>query len=154
MTHAEYAAGLRQVAEFIEAHTEIPLPTATLTCYGMSDKKVAALVARALGQGGRCNKVYEDSLLRLKREFGAIELEYLGLRSNVCERVRVGKRLVPEKYVPPQPATEGQIIPEHEEIVYDWVCGPLLAVPDSVEIPEEKALTDGTPILEAEYVDF
>ncbi len=154
MTHSEYAAGLRQVAEFIEAHPEIPLPGATLTSYALHDKKVVALTARALGQGGRCKKVYEDSILRLKREFGPIELEYLGLRSNVCERVKVGERLVPEMYVPPQPATQGQTIPEHKEAVYEWVCSPILATPNSVEIPQEKALTNGTPILEAEYVDI
>lgn len=154
MTHSEYANGLRQVAEFIESHTEIPLPSATLSCYNLTNKRVAALTARALGQGGRCNKIYDDSILRLKREFGAIELEYIGMRYNVCEQIKVGTRVVPERYVPPQPATEGQVIPEHEEAVYNWVCSPLLATPDSVEIPEEKALTDGTPILEAEYVDF
>lgn len=154
MTHSEYAAGLRQVAEFIEAHPEIPLPSATLTCYSLHSKNIAALTARALAQSGRCNKSYEESLLRLKGKFGAIELEYLGMRSNVCERIKVGERLVPERYVPPQPATEGQTIPEHKEAVYEWSCDSILAVPNSVELPKEKSLTNGTPMLEAEYVDI
>lgn len=154
MTHEEYAEGLREVASFIESHPEIPLPSDTLTCYSLTNKKIAAVTARALSQGGRCDKVYEDSLLRLKRTFGAIEVEYLGMRQNVCEQVKVGTRVVPERYVPPQPATEAVVVPEHEEPVYEWVCGSLLAPPSSVEVPEEKALTSGTLILEAEYVDI
>lgn len=155
MTHTEYAEGLRQVAAFVESHPEIPIPEATISCYRMSDKKIAALVARVLSNGGRCDKVFEPAIIRLERIFGAVKLQYIGLRENVCEQVRVGTRLVPERYVPPQPATEGQVIPEHEEAVYEWRCAPLLGKPQ-VEIPEEKALTSGAemPVLEAEYVDI
>ena len=154
MTNAEYANGLRQIANFLESHPEIPLPTNTLSCYAMTNKKIAGLVARALSDGGRCEKIFEDSILRLKRNFGEIELEYIGMRENVCEQVRVGTRVVPERYVPPQPATEGQVIPEHEEAVYEWRCSPLLGKPE-VEVTKEKVLPQSTEmlILEAEYVD-
>jgi hypothetical protein len=153
MTHAEYADGLRQIADFLESHPEISLPEATLTCYSLASKKDAAITARALADGGRCNKVFDESVLRLKRVFGPIEVQYIGMRYNVCEQIKVGTRVVPERYVPPQPATLGQVVPEHEEAVYEWVCSPLLGKPD-VEVPEEKALTAGAPLLEAEYVDI
>ena len=155
MTHAEYAEGLRQVADFVESHPEIPIPEATINCYGMNDKKCAEKVARALSNGGRCDKIFGPTFMRLERVFGAVKIQYIGLRENVCERVRVGTRVVPERYVPPQPATEGQVIPEHEEAVYEWRCAPLLGKPQ-VEIPEDKALPTGAgmPILEAEYVDI
>ena len=154
MTHAEYADGLRQVADFLEAHSEIELPEPTLTAYSLYSKEKAAATARAMSQGGRCDKVFEDTLVRLKRVFGTITLEYLGTRSSVCERVKVGTRIVPEQYVAPKPATEAQVIPEHEEAVYEWKCAPLLAKP-SVEIPEEMPMISAgsLPILEAEYVD-
>jgi hypothetical protein len=152
--HQEFAQGLREVASFLESHPEVELPESTLHCYRLYNKEVAATTARALSQGGRCDKVYEDTLVRLKRSFGPITLEYLGTRSNVCEQIRVGTKIVPEQYIAPRPAVEAQVIPEHEEAVYEWRCSPLLGKP-SVEIPEETpALTDGgTPILEGEYVD-
>ena len=61
MTHSEYANDLRKIADFIEAHNEIPLPESTLTCYGLHNKPTFALVARALSHGGRCEKLYEDT---------------------------------------------------------------------------------------------
>ena len=124
--HLEYAEGLRQVAAFLESHPEIQLPEATLTCYGIFSKDVAATTARALSQGGRCDKVFEDTLVTLKRDFGPIELRYIGTRSSVCEQIRVGTRTVPEQYVAPRPATEAQLIPEHDEAVYEWRCTSLL----------------------------
>ena len=153
MTHAEYADGLRQVADFLESHPEIPLPESTLTSYDLYSKDKAAVTAKALSQGGRCDKVFEDALVRLRRVFGTITLQYLGTRSTLCEQVRVGTRIVPEQYVPPEPATEARTIPEHEEAVYEWKCPPLLGKP-SVETPDEQpTLSAGSlPLLEAEYV--
>jgi len=153
--HKEFAEGLRQAADFIEAHPEIDLPEDTLTCYGLYSKDKAATVAKALSSGGRCDKVFEDTLVTLKRMFGVITLRYIGTRSNVCEQVRVGTRLVPEQFVPPRPATEAQTIPEHEEAVYEWRCAPLLGKPD-IEVPEGHAeLKAVEPLqLEAESVPF
>ena len=128
--HTEYAEGLRQVAAFLESHPEIDLPETTITGYSLFNKEKAATTARALAQGGRCDKVFEDTLVTLKRDFGPIELRYFGNRSNVCEQVKVGTKVVPEQYVAPRPATEAQVIPEHEEGVYEWRCAPLLGKPD------------------------
>lgn len=153
MEHKEYADGLRMVADFLEAHPEIDLPEPSLTCYSVTSKEKAATIAKALSSGGRCEKDYSNDLVTLKRAFGCVTLHYHGMRYNVCEQVKVGTRIVPEQYVPPQPATEGHVVPEHEEAVYEWRCAPLLAAGPRAEMPEEKALTDGgTPILEAEYV--
>lgn len=155
MTHEEFANDLRQIADFIEAHPEIDLPEPILTSYGLHSKEKARITARALADGGRCDKVFEDTLVTLKRMFGSIEMRYLGCRSNVCEQVKVGTKIVPEQYVAPRPAVEAHTVPEHEEAVYEWVCAPLLGKP-SVEIAEEHpAITDGSiPMLEAEYVDI
>lgn len=152
--HTEYANGLREVADFLESHPEMDLPDSTLIAYSLYSKEKAATVARAMGQGGRCDKVYEDQIVRLKRDFGPVTLEYIGTRSNVCEQIRVGTKLVPEQYVPPKPAVEASVVPEHEEAVYEWRCQPLLAKP-GMEIPEERAALSagGQPVLEAEYVD-
>jgi hypothetical protein len=155
MTHTEYANGLREVANFLEAHPEIELPESELNCYRLDNKETAATTARALSHGGRCDKSYEDTLVRLKRTFGPITLQYLGCRSEICEQVRVGTRIVPEQYVAPKPATEAQVIPEHEEAVYEWHCPPMLSKP-GVEIPEEQpaSMAGSISISEAEYHDI
>ena len=137
MTHAEYADGLRQVADFLEAHPEIELPESTLNCYRLYNKEAVAVTARALSSGGRCAKVYEESIVLLKRVFGPIELCYLGSRSNVCERVQVGTKIEPEHIIPAQaeqfiPAQAEQFIPEREVQVYGWRCPSLLAPDEPV----------------------
>ena len=151
--HKDYASGLRQVADFIESHPEIDLPEHVITHYGLHSKEKAATVARALSTGGRCDKVFDDHLFTIKRNFGPIELRYLGVRSSVCEQVAVGKRVVPEQYVAPKPAVEGHTVPEHEETIYEWRCTPLLSKPDVEQPIEPLSLTGGPLILEAEYVD-
>jgi hypothetical protein len=153
MTNQEYANSLRLIANFLESHPELPCPEQTLTSYSLHDKKRFSLVARSLSHGGRCEKVYEDTIVNLTRDFDGITLRYIGVRSNVCEQIRVGTKFVPEQYVPPRPAVEAHVVPEHEEAVYEWRCAPALLEP---ELP---ALTDGTKslhegTLEGEYVDF
>jgi len=138
MTHKEYAIGLRQIATWLEHHPEVDLPEPKLTAYSLYSKEKASVTARALGAGGRCDKVFADTLVTLKRDFNGITLQYHGTRSNVCEQVAVGKRVVPEQYIPPKPATEAQVIPEHEETVYEWRCAPLLGKPD-IEVEEGMA---------------
>jgi len=152
LDHKEFADGLRQIADFLEAHLELDLPEPTLTNYGVHSKEMAASVVRSMSRGGRCDKEYTDSLVTLSRKFGPITLQYLGTRSNVCKQVAVGKRVVPEQYIAPKPATEAYTVPEHEETVYEWRCEPLLGKP-GIEIPDERpSLTAGSlPILEAEY---
>ena len=137
--HAEYAAGLRQLADWIESHPEIDLPENEIKNYGLYNKEKAATVARAMG--GRVKKIWDDTLFTLSREFGPIVLSYLGTRSNICQQVKVGTRVVPEQYVPPRPAQEAQTIPEHEEPVYEWRCAPLLQKPD-VEMEAEPLMLE------------
>ena len=153
MTHSEYANGLRLVADFLEANPDVPLPEDTLTSYSLHDKKRLSIVARALSHGGRCEKVYEDTIVNLKRDFGGIILRYIGVRSNVCTQVKVGTKVVPEQYVPPRPAVEAHVVPEHEEAIYEWRCDPVLVEPDRPELTDgTKSLPEG--VLEGEYIDF
>lgn len=150
MTHKEYADGLRQIADFLEAHPEIDLPEARLTNYSL-DKSKAPLVARAMG---KAEKVWADTLFTLRRNFGEITLEYHGLRSNICERVIVGKTHVPEVHVPARIAEEAHTVPAHEEPVYEWRCSPVLGKP-TVESDETPELVAPVPLqLEAENVPF
>jgi hypothetical protein len=151
MNHRDFAAGLRQIAAWIEQHPEVDLPEPALTACSLYSKENAAVTARALGAGGRCDKIFSDTLVTLKRDFGGVAVQYHGTRSSVCQQVAVGKRVVPEQYVPPRPATEAQVIPEHEETVYEWICSPMLAAGEGVEMPVEAAALTAraVPMLEA-----
>jgi hypothetical protein len=105
---AAFSAGLRQIADLLDAHPNIPLPhlTApkatgwqpTLTCYLWGDDIRATLAAatRAMAAGGRVAKHVDDdgTGLRAWRMFGGIALEVRVERSQVCERVVLGTETV------------------------------------------------------------
>lgn len=119
MTHTEYANALRRIADWIETHPEVPLPSATsLDITAVSGRESLSAVARAFGTA---TKEYSDSLIYLIKDFGGVSLRVIEWRSNVCKRVVVGKTTVPEKILP------AQLIPAHEEDVVEWRCDePLL----------------------------
>lgn len=124
VTHQQFADGLRQIADLIEAHEEIPLPEPRLAYCGVDSKGQLAAVVRALGCVEKDWSI--DSLVQIRRMFGPIALEYIGSRYNICERVQVGTKLVeaePQRIVP---ATEAREVP-----IYEFHCGPLLSDPEA-----------------------
>ena len=152
MTHAQYADSLRQVAEFIEAHPEIALPTENrLNVFPRVDcdevKNHAARTAHALRH---VKKEEFGDHIQLVADFGGFTYQVWYPRDQICERIEVGRKVVPAK---PQETIIHEAVPEHEEVVYGWKCQPILGKP-AVEVPREQpALTAGSvPLLEAEYV--
>lgn len=114
----EYANALRAIADFIEAHPDIAVPTGALACYSMDEREDAARVLAALKP---CNKKYSDNLFRIERAFGPITLEYVFYRDKVCTKRVVGTKVIPAQSIP---ALE---IPERVEEIVEWDCGePLL----------------------------
>jgi len=110
----EYARGLRQLADWIEAHPEIDVPTTSIDVYGAADtKESAAHIMRALG---RCDKEFQDTLFNLRRSFGPVVYRFVFTREAVCEKKVVGYRDVPEKYTS-----------AHTEEIVEWQCVPVLA---------------------------
>jgi hypothetical protein len=99
--------GLRQLADFLEAHPAVPLPVLWgLNAYARSRADLAA-AARV----GGWTKSYNDSWFALSREFGegAVTLEINIERGQVCRKVVTGTRVVPAQ-------------PESVVETYDWVC--------------------------------
>lgn len=133
MTHTEYANGLRQVADFLEFHPEIKLPQAQLNCYAIFNKDEAAAVLHAFGNA---KKEYDDSIFLLSKDFGAVNLRYVGQRKAVCEKVVVGIKFVPERTEPAIEAQPERVVPAHEEPVMEWRCGSILAPEDENANPE------------------
>src|SRR5437899_2948614 len=97
-TNAEYAAGLRAIADWYEAHPEAPQPHTCLQVFTVHTKEDALKVARWLGHATK--HMDDNGLFRLSRDFGGETLEFIFNRDVVCERRVVGTKEVPEYIVP------------------------------------------------------
>lgn len=129
---ANYAAGLRHLADVIEAHPECPLPSGnglSFFLHGDGSAQVAANLRRAFG-GGKWTKrpSYDENDLILEGMCAGLPINFWLNREQVCERVVVGTEEITE-VIPA--VTEADLRPEQtitrtvEHI--EWVCSPLLA---------------------------
>lgn len=121
MTHKEFADSLREVAAFFEQHEELPVPGGLVSIgwYEPSGKEQMTAIAKAFGT---CKKKFEGEWFRLIKTFGVITLTATDLRSSVCERVQVGTKVIPEQISPAVEARPEEVIPEHEEAIYEGYC--------------------------------
>jgi hypothetical protein len=112
----------------------------------------AAKVVHALG---RVEKEEFGDSLKLCALIGGFKYQVWYPRDLICEKVELRRKIIPATPRIVETVVK-EAVEEHEEIVYGWKCQPILGKPASVEIPvDAPALTDdGTPILEAEYVDI
>lgn len=117
--HQQYANSLRAIADWIEAHPEVAIPSDnSLTIYSMDTKDEAATLVRAMGS---CNKRYDDSYLTVEKSFGPIRLRAVFSREQVCKRVVVGVETIPAEFV------EARTRPAHTKEIVKWECEPILA---------------------------
>lgn len=113
----DLARDLRALADFYDEHPDFPRPNMTLHTFLHGDaKKGLALAARQLGTA---DKYIDETWYELRRAFGSIMLTVNAYRNEVCEKVLVGTKDIPEQYIPAKPA---ETIPAHEESVYEWQC--------------------------------
>ena len=110
----DFAASLRQIADWYDAHPDMEGATEISVNVTKEGRESAARVARALG---RAEKNTSGFVFVLSRNFGAVDLRFLYWRDQVCERRVVGTRTVAA-----QPA-----MPEREEELIEWDCGSLLS---------------------------
>jgi hypothetical protein len=130
---SSYTAGLRALADILDAHPELPLPysgTAAPIAVFAYDREHVATFARLLP--GTVEKVYEDDDLtfgfRLCGQFGGVKFEVIAPRAEVCTRVVTGTREVTREVPDPKAlaAVPTTTVTETVEDV-EWVCSPLLA---------------------------
>ncbi len=114
-----WAAGLRELADFAEAHPETFAPYMGLTCNLFP--RTRENFSRQARDLGKANKVDMSSYYGLQREFGPHSVQLLINREQVCERVQTGTRTV----TVPDPDVDVPTV-EIEEPVYEWQC------PDSI----------------------
>lgn len=145
---AAFTRGLRELADWFDAHPEVPLPyfgahpepghyTPTMSIYlsrNIQDegdpRSNLAVIARAMGNA---QKSANDRTGRMYvwRNFGGIALSASVERAEVCERVVVGATEVPKTVPDPVALAEIpmiEVIETVEEV--EWRCSPLLA-PDA-----------------------
>ena len=114
---ADFIRGLRELADFYDARPELPLPSEVTV--NLTDVKGKAELAHVAELMKPCKKEVTLSFYKLIRHFGPIVLEAYDWRSNICERIVTGTKVVAEKIVPAQ---EEEVIPEHEEDIVVWKC--------------------------------
>lgn len=112
--------GIRQMADFLEQHPDVPLPSDHQPVYiwGTDAKRQLAAAALALGDA---EKEADASFFSLVRRFGPIVYTVKACRENVCERVVVGTKTITTQ-VPPE-GVEMLTVTSEEEIV-EWRCPP------------------------------
>lgn len=132
-TAQNMAAGLRNLADFIEEHgVELPSeygwsdPDVRLTIYATSNAEKAKLAmrraARAMAKQGIVRKEYGETGVVLRQSFGPhVHLNVRSSREAVCT-----KRVVEIQRVPKQAYVEipGEFI---DKEVVEWDCDPVIA---------------------------
>lgn len=123
----KFIAGLRQLADFLEQHPEVPEPNCqAMTAMIWQDDAKAALRKAALALGST-EKKFSDSYVFLSRNFGSLNYQVMAFRNAVCRRLVVGLREVPE-----------QVIPAHQQEIVEWECDPILAGEAPSESPADQ----------------
>lgn len=137
----EYIAGLREIADWLEAHPEVPLPYLATTQGGKgfenalhiylrsggNQKAELAAIARAMG---KAEKVTDDKLdrLNLVRRFAGIAVIAVADRDEVCERVVTGVETVTRKVKDPKALAAVPEVEVTEEVeTYEWRCTSILS---------------------------
>lgn len=113
---ADYIADLRQIADWLEQHPNVPLPnTMALNCLMMRREDFGP----ASRGSGPWEKAATESFFVLRHKFQVMSVDLYAYRGKVCERVVVGKKVIPAQ-------------PEREEDIVEWHC-PESILADSIE---------------------
>ena len=137
MTAAEYVAGVREFADWVEANAETlehnhGLAGTLGTLYRRAaTKEELAEYARVMGKARKEIDVSGD--FALIRDFGPVCVHAYSERETVCRRVVTGTRVVTEQVPDPEALRAVPLIKvEREEEIVTWECDPLFA---GTEVP-------------------
>jgi hypothetical protein len=134
---AEQAAGLRAIADMIEANPHLAqnfastLNRSGLNVHVCSDDRAAEMgqIARiALRHGAKVDKDIDDTWHNLVMMFGTVKATVLAYRNEVCERVVTGTQTVTKTVKDPVALAAVPEVEVTEDVeTVEWVCKPLLA---------------------------
>lgn len=122
---AAYIDGLRQVADFLDQHPDVPVTAhesfmQLVPSYTDDAAAVFARAVKALASAGRVEKNDSGSYFTCTVMVGGHELSVFTDRTVVCERVVVGTEIVEI----PDPAAPKITV---EQEIVEWRCGSILA---------------------------
>jgi hypothetical protein len=126
---AEYIAGLRMLADLLEARPELMKPHGYLQVIPLGEvqsREQLAAWARALP--GKKEKQITDQFANLVGTLRGVQVKVVAYRDEVCERVVLGTETVTKKVKDPQALAavpEIEVTEEVEQV--EWVCRPMLA---------------------------
>lgn len=118
----KYSAGLRELADWYDAHPEAPAPYRVIPSVWF---QATPEQMRAIGEG---EKDYsQDNLFQFIVTGEHFKLEFYTSRARVCEKKVVGYREIPERVLPATPET---VIPASREEIVEWECKESLLAPE------------------------
>lgn len=124
------AAGLRKLADMVEAHPELNavyLDDINVV-HATTKDQMAAFIRAGLEFGAKVEKTAYGSTMNVDLHFGAVTVAALGHRAEVCERVVVGTETVTKKVKDPDALAAVPEIEVTEEVeIVRWDCHPILA---------------------------
>jgi hypothetical protein len=107
ITREDLIAGIRDLAAFLESHPDVPVDN--VLAYSYPDLGSAR---KATHLSGHWTKEYAGNLIDYIKSFEPrVRLSLSVMRSEACKLVQTGTRHV-------------EAVPEHDEPVYGWDCGP------------------------------
>lgn len=129
---AAQAAGLRRLADLIEANPELAGTSSYLRSLNIwwapNAEHLAALARAGLEHGATVEKVVRDSLYSLALRWGPVTAHALADRGNVCERVVVGVDEITRQVPDPDALAAVPLVEKVETVEkVEWRCPPLLA---------------------------
>lgn len=106
---AAFVKGLRDCADFLEAHPSVPAPWSAELNVFANGKDAMAVVARE----ATWDKAYVGDYFALRQQFGPVRFDVNCNREVVCRKVVRGTHVVPAQ-------------PEREVEDVEWECGDSL----------------------------
>lgn len=133
-TRSSYTAGLRALADLLDAHPQVPLPHygtsgAPMAIFFLSgEDPKAALVAATRAFPGPKQKGVWDTYYDVQGSLHGLHYKLTAFRDAVCERIVTGTREVVEEVPDPEAlaAVPKVTVTTTVEDV-EWKCSPLLA---------------------------
>jgi hypothetical protein len=137
---AAFTRGLREIADFLDAHPDVPLPylessahsggelrpSLPIYLWGDDQREQLAAIAREMG---RAEKSANDRTKQfyVYRTFGGIDLVAAADRDTVCERVVVATEQVTKEVPDPEALAAVPTVTVVETVeTVEWRCGSLL----------------------------
>lgn len=126
---AEYIAGLRMLADLLEAHPEVMTPHRQIQVIPLGAevcREQLAAWARALP--GKKDKEIGDRMVTLVGWLRGVKVQVLAYRDEVCERITTGVETVTREVPDPEALAKVPTVTITEEVeTYEWRCASILA---------------------------